>query len=305
MLGKSRDRPIDVPRVTAVALLLVAAAAGTRARAGLSAKPPGLLAASAGGFAIAVGVAEALAAVACVALLIVVFRGGKRSRKWPDDWHIEGLAPHSRLSRLMALLFVFAALSLPVAALVSHPDAWRTGPVSRQAQSPGGTPAPPTRRPAHPAAAHVPWQLGAVVVGAAAAAAVTFAFASRRGGRGGGEPTLTQTPLAPSVAPLRAALTDAARALGGPGDPRQAIIASYAAMEARLAGAGAAPAAADTPAEVLARATEAGLVRSSAAGTLTGLFRRARYSRHRLGESDRAAAIGALARLRAELGDPQ
>ena len=313
MPGKSRERRVDVPRVAAVALLLIAAAAGTRARAGLSAKPPGLSAASAGGFVIAVGVAEALAAAACVALLIVVFRGGKRRRKLPEYSHLQGLSPHSRLSRLTALLFVLAVVSLPVALLVSHPYARRTGPASRSAPSASGTPSPSAsgtpspsaQHPPHTAAAHAPWPLGAVIVVTAAAAAVVLVFALRHGRRGGGEPTPEQATPAPSAAPLRAALADAARALGGPGDPRQAIIASYAAVEACLDGAGAAPAAADTPAEVVARAAEAGLVRSSAAGTLTGLFRRARYSRHRLGESDRAAALGALARLRAELGDPQ
>ena len=305
MPGKSRERRVDVPRVAAVALLLIAAAAGTRARAGLSAKPPGLSAASAGGFVIAVGVAEALAAAACVALLIVVFRGGKRRRKLPEYSHLQGLSPHSRLSRLTALLFVLAVVSLPVALLVSHPYARRTGPASRSAPSASGTPSPSAQHPPHTAAAHAPWPLGAVIVVTAAVAAVMLMFALRHGRRGGGEPTPEQATPAPSAAPLRAALADAARALGGPGDPRQAIIASYAAVEACLDGAGAAPAAADTPAEVVARAAEAGLVRSSAAGTLTGLFRRARYSRHRLGESDRAAALGALARLRAELGDPQ
>ncbi len=65
-----------------------------------------------------------------------------------------------------------------------------------------------------------------------------------------------------SAASLRAALADAADAVSDPGDPRRAIIASYAAMEARLTKAGAAPAAADTPAEVLARAADADLVQS-------------------------------------------
>ncbi len=63
-----------------------------------------------------------------------------------------------------------------------------------------------------------------------------------------------------------------------------AIIACYAAMERSLAGAGSPPAAADTPAEVLGRASAAGLVRSAAAEVLTGLFRRARYSQHALAE---------------------
>jgi hypothetical protein len=50
-------------------------------------------------------------------------------------------------------------------------------------------------------------------------------------------------------------------------------------MERGFAAAGSAPGVADTPAEVLARAIRAGLVRAEPAETLTGLFRRARTAR--------------------------
>ena len=70
-----------------------------------------------------------------------------------------------------------------------------------------------------------------------------------------------------------------------------------------LAEAGSPAQAADTPAEVLARATADGLVRSSCASTLAGLFRRARYSSHPMTEDDRAAAMEALTQVRADLGE--
>jgi hypothetical protein len=92
-------------------------------------------------------------------------------------------------------------------------------------------------------------------------------------------------------------------ALGRDEDPRAAIIGCYAAMERSMTAAGSAPVAADTPAEVLARAVSGGLARSAAAGTLTGLFREARYSDHHLQEADRAAALEALARLRDDARD--
>ena len=104
---------------------------------------------------------------------------------------------------------------------------------------------------------------------------------------------------------LSEALSAGAAALDDVADPSQAIIACYAAMEESLAGAGAAPEAADTPAEILTRASVSGLVRSTAAGELTGLFRRARYGGRPMGEPDRAVAMSALARLRSDLaGDP-
>ena len=67
-------------------------------------------------------------------------------------------------------------------------------------------------------------------------------------------------------------------------------------MERGFAAAGSAPAVADTPAEVLARATRAGLVRSEPAETLTGLFRRARYSTYPMTSTDSRVAADALDR---------
>jgi hypothetical protein len=103
--------------------------------------------------------------------------------------------------------------------------------------------------------------------------------------------------------PLAEALAAGAQALREDPDPRTAIIGCYVAMERSLAEAGSPAKAADTPAEVLARATAGGLVRSSCASTLTGLFRRARYSSHPMTEDDRAAAMEALAEVRAGLGE--
>jgi len=115
--------------------------------------------------------------------------------------------------------------------------------------------------------------------------------------------TLAGPEPVPAPEPLAEALAAGARALREDPDPRTAIIACYAAMERSLADAGSPAEAADTPAEVLTRATAGGLVSSSCAGTLTGLFRRARYSRHPMTEDDRAAAMEALAQVRADLGE--
>ena len=105
----------------------------------------------------------------------------------------------------------------------------------------------------------------------------------------------------PGAEPLMAALAAGARVLHEDPDPRTAIIGCYAAMERSLADAGAPPLMADTPAEVLSRATASGLVRSAPATTLTSLFRQARYSSHPMTEADRATAIDALAQVQADL----
>jgi hypothetical protein len=106
----------------------------------------------------------------------------------------------------------------------------------------------------------------------------------------------------PDAEPLVAALAAGARVLHEDPDPRTAIIGCYAAMERSLADAGSPPRLADTPAEVLSRATVAGLVRPAPATALTGLFRQARYGSHPMTEADRATAIDALAQVQADLG---
>ncbi|MGP7996396.1 MAG: DUF4129 domain-containing protein [Streptosporangiaceae bacterium] len=100
---------------------------------------------------------------------------------------------------------------------------------------------------------------------------------------------------------LRAAVLSGRRAMAGLDDTRAAIIACYLAMERSLAAAGADRTDADTPAEFLDRAAAAGLVRTAAAGQLTGLFYEARFSRHRLTGAERSAAEHALRELDADL----
>jgi uncharacterized protein DUF4129 len=146
------------------------------------------------------------------------------------------------------------------------------------------------------------WPLLAALA-VAALAAVMLARPRRR--RGPGAPLPGPEPAAgDGQAPLLAALDAGAGVLAEDPDPRTAIVNCYAAMETSLARAGSPPSAADTPAELLRRAAAGGLIHSAAADTLTGLFRRARYSTHPVTEADRASALAALAQLRTELGAP-
>jgi nitroreductase len=87
-------------------------------------------------------------------------------------------------------------------------------------------------------------------------------------------------------------------------DARAAIVACYVAMENRLAQRGAARAVAETPDELLARASAGGLVRGTAAERLTALFYEARFSSHPLGREQRDAAEQALDELAAALAEP-
>jgi len=102
---------------------------------------------------------------------------------------------------------------------------------------------------------------------------------------------------------LREAVESGRSALRTVDDARAAIIACYAAMESSLAERGTARGVADTPDELLARATESGLVRGTAAARLTALFYEARFSSHPLDRGQRDAAEQALDELAAALAE--
>jgi Domain of unknown function (DUF4129) len=104
---------------------------------------------------------------------------------------------------------------------------------------------------------------------------------------------------------LRDAVESGRSALRTVDDARAAIIACYLAMETTLADRGTARGAAGTPGELLTRATEAGLVRGTAAGQLTALFYEARFSSHPLGHQQRDAAERALDELAADLAETE
>jgi Domain of unknown function (DUF4129) len=103
---------------------------------------------------------------------------------------------------------------------------------------------------------------------------------------------------------LREAVGSGRAALRTVDDARAAIIACYVAMEKSLAERGADQKVADTPDELLARATRSGLVRGSASARLTALFYEARFSSHPLGRGQRDAAHDALEELAAVLAEP-
>jgi hypothetical protein len=121
-------------------------------------------------------------------------------------------------------------------------------------------------------------------------------------------PSVTAKPdsfIAEDPESLREAVASGRTALRTFDDARAAIIACYVAMEASLAQRGAARGAADTPDELLARATGQGVVRGTAAARLTALFYEARFSSHPLDPGQRDAAEQALDELAATLGAGQ
>jgi len=99
-------------------------------------------------------------------------------------------------------------------------------------------------------------------------------------------------------------------------DPRRAVIGAWARMEAGLAAAGLPRHPSEAPFEYAARVLETALdpadggapgfpgpLRSGSVHRLTGLFERAKFSHHDIGQADRDQAIAALRAVRQELAE--
>jgi hypothetical protein len=137
---------------------------------------------------------------------------------------------------------------------------------------------------------------------------VGTAIASRRQRRGAqpypiaadvtdGQPTAAATQSLARAAELGLAeIGDLSR------EPREAIIACYAAMERELTRVpGAVPQDFDTPTEVLARAVDHHALHAESATQLVELFEEARFSPHVMNEGHRDIAVGVLRVVLAEL----
>lgn len=279
----------EAGRVATVAVLLAVTVVGLRTRGAFSHTPDAAAAGASGAvLATALVAAEGIALVAFIVLLLAA-RPQRRPR---DDSEPERLII-PWWAKTAGVLLAFGLLVTPFVVLLSLK-------VRKH------TPAPPVAhltspltgsRPPNAAAPSSAWPLIAGMV-IAIAVVLTLTWLTRRGRRPGGpgRPGRSQD----RAGALAAALAAGSAALQANRDPRAAIIACYAAMEQGFAAAGSAPAAADTPTEVLARATAAGIVRSASAGALTGLFRRARYSAEPMTSADSVAAAAALVQLRAD-----
>jgi uncharacterized protein DUF4129 len=285
MPGRGARSGVDARRAAAVLLLLGVAAVGLRAGGVFSSAGSGsLLGMSERALNSVLSAAVAVLAVVGLVLLVV----GLLWRRKGEDGR-----PKKRRSIWWVLLLPLFVFGLAKFIHLLH----SRGITTHLGLRPGGGRAVGAGSVHHPPPGDSWTVFGLFAVVALLAFALTWYRRRRRS-----PPPVFATPAPEPAAPLADALAAGEQALSADVDPRTAIIGCYAAMERSLAEAGSPAAAADTPTEVLARATAGGLVQSSWAGTLTGLFRRARYSRHPMTEADRAAAMGALAQVRADLG---
>ncbi|MBO0678529.1 DUF4129 domain-containing protein [Mycolicibacterium sp. S2-37] len=116
------------------------------------------------------------------------------------------------------------------------------------------------------------------------------------------EPAEASAPVTGSQSLARAAERGLAEIGDLSREPREAIIACYAAMERELEKSpGAMPLDSDTPSEVLARAVQRRLLRADSATELVDLFEEARFSPHVMAEEHRDAAERVLRHVLGEL----
>jgi multisubunit Na+/H+ antiporter MnhB subunit len=277
----------EARRVATVAMLLAVTVVGLRTRGAFSHTPDAAAAGATGAvLATALAACEGVAFVAFIVLLVAA-----RPQRRPRDEQEPERLLFPWWAKTAGVLLALGLLVTPFVLLLSlkvrkytpvPPVAHLVNPVSRS-------------QPPNAAAQSSAWPLIAGLV-IAIAVVLTLTWLTRRR-RLPGRP---QNRVDRAVG-LAEGLAAGSAALQANHEPRAAIIACYAAMEQGFAAAGSAPAAADTPAEVLARATAAGIVRSGSAEVLTGLFRRARYSDEPMTSADSAAAATALVQMRADL----
>jgi hypothetical protein len=276
--------------VAVVAVLLAVTVTGLRAR-GTFAHGGNQAAAGVSGAVLAtvLSAAEGLAVIA----FVIVVASARPQRQPKDDDDEEVWRPNIPWwAKAAGMLLAVAALVTPFAVLFTRkPRQLGRRPL------PGGPPKVSLGHAATSSASEIwPLIIGMVI---AIAIVVAFTLLGRRSRSARAQPRNRNSTR---LATLLDSLAAGSDALSAGGEPRAAIIACYAAMERGFAAAGSAPAVADTPAEVLARATRAGLVRPEPAETLTGMFRLARYSTYPMTSADSRVAADALTQMRSDLG---
>jgi Domain of unknown function (DUF4129) len=176
---------------------------------------------------------------------------------------------------------------------------------STTAPDDGTAPVPPAAAPPHPGGSMLGYLGASTVIFLLMLVAGTVVF-SRRQRRVAYSATAVDDRSEPAPRRPQTLARAAELGLAEIGDlsrePREAIIACYAAMERELSNVpGAVPQDFDTPTEVLARAVEHHALRADSATQLVDLFAEARFSPHVMNEGHREIAVRVLRLVLAEM----
>jgi hypothetical protein len=249
-----------------------------------------------------------------VLLVTAIWFGRRWLSKRQAIGHRDGTA-WTRFDSGLFTVLALAVVGLPLLLMLASrpgggPSQQQVRPVTER-PLPQPTPhvTPPTSAPAKPVhgGAGLPLEIIGIVLVTALLVAITVllvrAWPSLRVIlRRGAAPVVQGTALEDDEA-LAVAVDAAQEVLLDIADPRAAVIACYAAMEQSLRGAGVPRLPADSPEELLERASASGLIGSPAAGRLTDLFLEARFSTHPFHETHRERAVTALAEIRRDLDE--
>ena len=210
----------------------------------------------------------------------------------------EWITPRSRWLRDLFVTIAMAFLVTLIAYRVFHGHG-RLHPQSGAQLGTSGLQQTNTREtlpqlPAPRRSAHFDWRFAAALAGLAVLTAAFFLLRSRRP---------RDMPVAePDVAEdLGAVVSDSIEDLRRESDPRRAVIAAYARMEAVLRRHGRARRAAEAPYEYLDRVLSELRIRPAAIAELTELFERAKFSVHRIDAAMKTRALDALLSVREDL----
>ncbi|MCV6970232.1 DUF4129 domain-containing protein [Mycobacterium bohemicum] len=302
---RGMDKPTG--RVVALIVLLIVAAAALRGYLPLHDRA--VRAEPGGGRAALTFVVAALAGSLAVVAIAVVARLRDPRAAAPKAGDLSGMLgtgggrPSWRV--LLIGLGVIVAWLL-IAMLLVRACAPHDVTSSVPSRSPGAPPPgqatgpPPRQAPRNDGQTTFEILLAATVFMLALLITASVILSRRRGRAGAPAPVLddhpeSPAPVAPAESLARAAEVGLAAMADLSRDPREAIIACYAAMERELATVpGAVPQEFDTPTEVLARAVRLHALRADNAIRLVDLFAEARFSPHVMNEGHRDVAVGVL-----------
>lgn len=301
------------PRIVAVIVLLIVAAVALRGYLPGADPPPRDRPTSSFG-SLFVVIAMLVVSMAIIVIAVVTQSGHRpvaygagdppremAGERRPFTWRTILVA----VAVVMAWLLLFALLSrLNTQAGIEQPP-----PEVGDPPPPSGAPPPPAGQPEEPEpSSNVFSLLAGSMVLLMMAVFVAAAIAGRRRRRS----VLALSPAGDDYRPVttasgpdplaRAAEVGLAEAGDLSREPREAIIACYAAMERELENSPeVVPRESDTPSEVLARAVEHHALRAESATELVELFEEARFSPHVMTEEHRQVAVRALRLVLAEL----
>jgi hypothetical protein len=303
------------PRVVAVIVLLIVAAAALHGYLPGVETPPRDRPTS------GLGSLFAVIAMVVVSMAIIVIAVVTQSRNRPVSYGA-GEPPRELAGqrrpltwRMILIALAVVAAWLLLVALLSRMNA-QLG-IDQQPPEVGRPGTPPSGAPASPGQAEEPAPSSSVfsllagsMVLVMMAVFIGAAIAGRRQRRGAAPMSAVDEyrPATTASAPdplARAAELGLAEAGDLSREPREAIIACYAAMEHELENSPeVVPRESDTPSEVLARAVEHHALRADSATELVELFEEARFSPHVMTEEHREVAVRVLSLVLDELRSP-